>query len=144
MNEKGNIKKTIQFKKEYDELITKLYKGLDLERQDINNLIIGAGINQIVEIMEEYVIKQEKKKKKIYQINITLDDLYQVLKRKREELRQSKHPYDRIYVYFCIERLNIYKISNLMSYSESQIYRKLKKMGIDVKMQKNAKITMLK
>lgn len=90
-------------------------------------------------IMEEYVIQQEYFNDRIMQLNITLDDIYQVLKRKRDELKQSKNTYDRIYYYYCIERLNIYKVSCLMNYSESQIYRKLKSMGIDVKMQKNAK-----
>ena len=90
-------------------------------------------------MMEEYVIHKEYLNERIMQLNITLDDIYQVLKRKRDELKQSKHPYDRLYVYFCIERLSIKKISYLMCYSESQIYRKLKNMGIDIKMQKNAK-----
>lgn len=77
MNEKGNIKKTIQFKKEYDDLITKLYKGLDLERQDINNLIIGAGINQIVENVKilginEYE-KQQLKKEMVENLQILKD-----------------------------------------------------------------------
>ena len=90
-------------------------------------------------MMEEYVIQKEYLNERIMQLNITLDDIYQVLKRKRDELKQSKNIYDRIYYYYCIERLNIYKVSCLMNYSESQIYRKLKKMGIEVKMRKNAK-----
>ena len=65
-NKKGNIKKTIQFKQEYDELITKLFKGLQIERQDLNNLILGAGINQILENVKvigisEYESMQLKK-----------------------------------------------------------------------------------
>ena len=66
VNKKGNIKKTIQFKQEYDELITKLFKGLQIERQDLNNLILGAGINQILENVKvigisEYESQQLKK-----------------------------------------------------------------------------------
>ncbi len=71
MNNKGNIKKTIQYKKEYDDLITKLFKGLQIERQDLNNLIIGAGINQIIENVkvigiseyESQVLKKETRNK---------------------------------------------------------------------------------
>ena len=84
-------------------------------------------------MMEEYVIEKEYYNERILQLNITLDDRYQVLKRKRDELRQSKNVYDRIYYYYCIERLSIYKISNLTNYSQSQVYRKLKKMGIMIK-----------
>lgn len=90
-------------------------------------------------MMEEYVIQKEYLNERIMQLNITLDDIDQVLKRKRDELKQSKNIYDRIYYYYCIERLSIYKVSCLINYSESQIYRKLKKMGIEVKMRKNAK-----
>ena len=116
-----------------DELFQKTQpKSSSLEKEKVDSTITKN-------MIEEYLIEKEYLNERITQLNLTLDDRYQVLKRKREELRQSKHPYDRIYVYFCIERLSIYKISHLMSYSESQIYRKLKNMGIDVKMQKNAK-----
>lgn len=92
-----------------------------------------------VNIMENYLIEKEFLNERIDLLNQTLDDWYQVLKRKRDELKQSKNLYDKMYYYFCIERLSIHKISYLMNYSESQVYRKLKKMGIEVKMQKNAK-----
>lgn len=83
--------------------------------------------------MEQYVIQKEYLNEKINQLNQTLDDRYQILKRKRDELRQSKNIYDRIYIYYCIERLSIIKISYLTNYSQSQIYRKLEKMNINVK-----------
>jgi len=83
--------------------------------------------------MEQYVIQKEYMNEKINQLNQTLDDRYQILRRKRDELRQSKNIYDRIYVYYCIERLSIVKISYLTNYSQSQIYRKLEKMSINVK-----------
>ena len=86
-----------------------------------------------VNAMEEYVIQKEYMNEKIVQLNQTLDDRYQILRRKRDELRQSKNIYDRIYVYYCIERLSIVKISYLTNYSQSQIYRKLEKMNINVK-----------
>lgn len=83
--------------------------------------------------MEEYIIQKEYLTERIEQLNLTLDDMYQVLKRKRDELRLSKNVYDRIYYYYFIERLSIYKISNLTNYSQSQVYKKFQKMGIKVK-----------
>lgn len=83
--------------------------------------------------MEEYVIQKEYLNEKINQLNQTLDDRYQILRRKREELRQSKHPYDKIYVYYHIEKLNIYKIMNLTNYSRSQIYKILDKFKHETK-----------
>lgn len=79
-------------------------------------------------IMEQYVIQKEYLNERIMQLNITLDDIYQVLKRKRDELRQSKNTYDRIYYYRIIERLSVYKIASLIGYSKEQTYRYLKKM----------------
>ena len=58
--------------------------------------------------MEQYVIQKEYLNEKINQLNQTLDDWYQILRRKRDELKQSKHPYDKIYYFFRIERLNVY------------------------------------
>ena len=89
--------------------------------------------NNPTNMMEQYVIQKEYMNEKINQLNQTLDDRYQILRRKRDELRQSKNIYDRIYVYYCIERLSIVKISYLTNYSQSQIYRKLEKMSINVK-----------
>lgn len=79
-------------------------------------------------MMEEYVIQKEYLNERIMQLNITLDDIYQVLKRKRDELRQSKNIYDRIYYYRIIERLSMYKIATLIGYSKEQTYRYFKKI----------------
>lgn len=126
--------------KELFELINKREKLFDKTQPksaDFDKVFVDG--KNPTNTLEQYVIQDEYLNTRIKQLNITLDDMYQVLKRKREELRLSKNPYDKIYNYFCIERLSIYKISYLMNYSESQIYRKLKKMGVEVKMRKNAK-----
>lgn len=79
-------------------------------------------------MMEQYVIQKEYLNERIMQLNTTLDDIYQVLKRKRDELRQSKNIYDRIYYYRIIERLSMYKIATLVGYSKEQTYRYFKKI----------------
>ena len=84
-------------------------------------------------MMEQYVIQKEYLNEKINQLNTTLDDLYQVLKRKREELKLSKNIYDRIYYYREIERLNMYKIASLIGYSKEQTYRYYRKIKNDTK-----------
>ena len=89
----------------------------------------------ITNIQEQYVIQQEYLTEKINQLNITLDDLYQVLKRKREELKLSKNIYDRIYYYREIEKLSMYKIASLVGYSKEQTYRYYRK----IKMTQNDK-----
>lgn len=81
-----------------------------------------------VNAMEEYVIHKEYLNEKINQLNQTLDDRYQILKRKREELKLSKNIYDRIYYLRGIERLSVYRISVIIGYSKEQTYRYLRKM----------------
>ena len=81
-----------------------------------------------INTMEEYVIQKEYLNEKINQLNQTLDDRYQILKRKREELKLSKNIYDRIYYLRGIERLSVYRISVIIGYSKEQTYRYLRKM----------------
>lgn len=79
-------------------------------------------------IIEEYIIQKEYMNEKINQLNTTLDDMYQILKRKREELKLSRNLYDRIYYLNYIERLNIQKIANLIGYDRTSIWRHLKRI----------------
>ena len=81
-----------------------------------------------VNTMEEYVIQKEYFNERIEQLNQTLDDRYQILNRKREELKRSKNLYDRIYYLRFIERLGVYRISVMIGYSKEQTYRYLRKM----------------
>lgn len=78
--------------------------------------------------MEQYVIQKEYLNEKINQLNQTLDDWYQILRRKRDELKLSKNIYDRIYYLRIIERLSVYKTSVMVGYSKEQTYRYLRKM----------------
>ena len=79
-------------------------------------------------IIEEYIIQKEYMNEKINQLNTTLDDMYQILKRKREELKLSRNLYDRIYYLNYIERLNIQKIANMIGYDRTSIWRHLKRI----------------
>ncbi len=78
--------------------------------------------------MEQYVIQKEYLNEKINQLNQTLDDWYQILRRKRDELKLSKNIYDRIYYLRFIEKLSVYKTSVLVGYRKEQTYRYLRKM----------------
>lgn len=83
--------------------------------------------------MEQYVIQKEYLNEKINQLNQTLDDWYQILSRKRGELRLSKNIYDRIYYLRNIEKLSVFRISILIGYSKEQTYRYLRKIKNDTK-----------
>lgn len=79
-------------------------------------------------IIEEYIIQKEYMNEKINQLNTTLDDMYQILKRKREELKLSRNLYDRIYYLNYIEKLNTQKIANMIGYDRTSIWRHLKRI----------------
>ena len=79
-------------------------------------------------MMEQYVIQKEYLNEKINQLNTTLDDLYQVLKRKREELKLSKNIYDRIYYYRVIERISTSKIAYMIPCDRATVYRYMQTM----------------
>lgn len=92
-----------------------------------------------VNMTEEYVVEKEYYDIKINHLNKTLDDLYQVLNRKREELKLSKNLYDRIYTYYYIERLSVKKIARLVNYSERQTRRHLENIDKKLKCPKMSK-----
>ena len=79
-------------------------------------------------MMENYVIKQEYFNRRIEQLQQSLDDRYQALNRKREELRLSKNMYDRIYYLKYIEKLSTFKIANISGYDRTSVWRHLKKI----------------
>lgn len=91
-------------------------------------------------MMEHYVIETEYYDIKINQFNHTLDDMYQILSRKRKELQLSKNLYDRIYNYRYIERLSIKKIAKLVHYSERQTRRHLDNIEKKLKCPKMSQI----
>lgn len=95
--------------------------------------------NNPINAIENYVVQKEYLNEKIGQLNQTLDDMYQILRRKREELKLSKNLYDRIYNFRYIERLSVFKISKLIDYSERQTRRHLKKLEQKIKCPKMSK-----
>ena len=120
---------------EYIEKREKLFEKTQPKSSKFDKVLVD-GVNP-TNMMENYVIEKEYLNEKINQLNITLDDLYQVLKRKRDELKQSKNIYDRIYYYRIIERLNMYKISSLVGYSREQTYRYFRKIKMTQNDKKN-------
>lgn len=79
-------------------------------------------------MLESYVIKEEYYTKRIDQLQISLDDRYQALNRKKEELRQSKNIFDRIYYLKYIEKLSTFKIAKITGYDRTSVWRYIKKI----------------
>ena len=107
---------------ERDELFSKTQpKATNMDKE----LVDGSHKNNM---MESYVIKQENYTNRINQLQLSLDDRYQALNRKREELRLSKNMYDRIYYLKYVEKLNTFKIANITGYDRTSVWRHLKKI----------------
>lgn len=86
-----------------------------------------------INTIEQYVIQKEYMNEKINQLNQTLDDRYQILRRKRDELKYSRDTYDRIYYYRLIEKLSPEKIAYLIPCDRATVYRYMKNMCKNVK-----------
>lgn len=73
---------------------------------------------------DEYLIVKEKYKidDRLKEIKSILDDRTHILKLKEEELRKSKDWYDKIYVYYYLDRLPVRKIQYMIPYSRTRIF----------------------
>lgn len=82
-------------------------------------------------IFDEYLIIKEQKQidQRLDEIKSIMEDRERLLKLKEEELRHSKHYLDKIYRLRYLDKWTVSKIARILSYSESQVYRLLKKIA---------------
>lgn len=123
-----------KIEKELFELINKRDELFDMTQPKSSKFDkeIVDGKNPI-NSMEQYVIQKEYLNERILQLNITLDDWYQILNRKRGELKLSKHVYDRVYYYRIIEKATPARIAYLIPCDRATVYRYMQKMCKNVK-----------
>ena len=81
-------------------------------------------------LFDEYLIKKEKENldELLKESKSILEDRKMLLDMKREELKHSKSPYDRIYWYRYIEKYKVRRVAMAVGYSEAQVYRILNKI----------------
>lgn len=74
---------------------------------------------------DTYLILKEKEKidERLEEAKSILDGRKLLLETKREELKTSNNPYDKVYYYRFIEKWKVKQISKKMAYSEPQVYR---------------------
>ena len=79
---------------------------------------------------DAYLIEVEEKKidQRLSEAKSLMADREKLLRAKREELRSSNEIEDRIYRYRYIERMRIYRIAKMVSYSERQVKRILEQI----------------
>ena len=79
-------------------------------------------------VFDDYLIQQEFKQldERLNIARSILEDRIRLLKLKEEQLRQSTHPHDKVFVCKCLDNKKVYKIAKEVGYSEVQVYRILK------------------
>ena len=83
---------------------------------------------------EEYVIAKERSRidERIAEQKTIVDERKRLKEVKEAELRLSKSLYDRIYVYYYLDKLTLTQIESRVPYSRVQIWRIMKKMKQNV------------
>lgn len=128
--------KYLETQKKYDEIL-KEKEELFLRTQPKAIIYDKTKINagHIHNSFDEYLIAKEKARidDRLNEIKSILEDREHLLYLKEQELRVSKNYIDQIYRMRFIDSYNIRKIAKISSYSESQIYRILKRIKKQLK-----------
>ena len=133
-------------KEQYDSLLSEkeeLFrntqpKGTDFSKEKINGGTVGNSF-------DNYLVQMEKDKvdERLEEAKTIFEKREELLKLTEEELKKSNHPHDKIYYYRYINgNMTICQISNLVGYSEPQIYRILKIIRNKIKMIENDRKSM--
>lgn len=123
--------KYFDVQKKYDEILREkeyLFSKTQPKAVRIDKGIIAT---TPINVFDEYLIEKEKRKidQRLKEIKAIIEDRAKLLKLKEIELRHSKNIWDRIYTMRYLDNLHIQKIALILNYSQSQVYRKLKKIG---------------
>lgn len=107
-------------------------KATDYGKETVSGGTVGNAF-------DNYLIAKDNKQidKRLEEARSILEDRENLLKLKEEELRNSKDWYDIIYVYYYIEKLSIRKIEKRIPFSLAEIYRKIKTIRNNIKLEQN-------
>ena len=127
--------KYFESQNKYDEILREkeyLFSKTQPKAARTDKIIISTSPTNV---FDEYLVVKEKKKidQRLEEIKTIVEDRSKLLKLKEIELRHSKNIWDRIYTMRYLDNLNIYKISFVLNYSQSQVYRKLERIDRSIK-----------
>lgn len=126
---KGCRKKYDMLLLEAEEIFTKTQiKAINYDKDAVTGGQISGNT------LENYILDKEKTDidNRLTKMRHVLDERYRLLKEKEDELRKSQDLDDKIYWMRCFEHSKLHKIASQLSYSESQVSRRLRKMGLEV------------
>lgn len=93
-----------------------LPSGIRYDKEQVQTSVDGSPL-------DEYVIELERIETKITKVRESLKDWEFLLSLKEKELRQSNDLHDKIYVMRILDGYGIKRISKVLNYSNSQVYR---------------------
>ena len=125
-----------EFKRQYKETQRK-YNDILSEKEKLFQITQPQAVNTDQEKVsggnpknnfDQYLILKEQQRidERLAEVKALLMDRAELLKLKKEELRQSQEPEDMVYRLRYIERMRVYKIAKAVNYSEAQVYRILR------------------
>lgn len=95
---------------------------------------------------DNYIIQKEQKKidARLSEAKTIMEERRELLSIKEEELRHSNEVIDRLYCYRVLDRMKMQRITRLLNYSESHIYRMLGEIFKQIKkMRENESFTVI-
>lgn len=123
--------KYFEVQKKYDEILREKEYLFSKTQPKAARADKGIAATSPTNVFDEYLIAKEKTKidQRLEEIKAIASDRARLLKLKEIELRHSKNIWDRIYTMRYLDNLHIQKIAFILNYSQSQVYRKLEKIG---------------
>ena len=123
--------KYIVAQRKYDEVLSEkehLFARTQPKATQYDKEVVSGGSPS--NSFDEYLIAKEKKQidERLEEAKSILEDREKLLKLKKEELRLSSNPYDKIYYYKFVENQSPYKMKWQVGYEVAQIYRILEKI----------------
>ena len=135
--------KYLDAQKAYDDILTekeRMFSKTQPKGTAYDKELVSSGHSE--SSFDEYLIEKERKQidDKLYEMKELIEERAYLLKVKERQLRESKALFDRIYCLKYLDNLKVVQIAFKVSYSESQVYRKLE---VIEKMRENARKTVL-
>ena len=128
--------KFLSAQKKYDEVLTQ--KEALFDRTQPNGVAFDkekVGGTAEYNSFDEYLIQMEKKRidERLEEIKRIMDDRWNLLLDKEDELRSSQDIMDRLYVMRFLEHQKMQKIERQINYSRARIYQLMNSLLNDVR-----------
>ena len=122
--------------RKYEEILTEkemLFAKTQPKSVQFDNERVGGGSPN--NAFDEYLIQKERKKidVRLAEAKSIMEERENLLRLKEEELRHSNEVIDKLYCCRVLDKMKMQRITRILNYSESHIYRMLGEIYREVK-----------